>query len=199
MKGSVVAVHAETLKKLIADGTVPLEELSERLDPAEVAQLCGWIHPGEWYDIDLYARLLGVLRDFDGGGDVDYLVRAGRRSADNMIRSGLYPQFEYLRRTELVGETDPHARFVAFGRDLRQLCTVNKLLLNFAPNHVIVDPDHPDRYVIEHRDAAAYPEVLCWTSQGFCNRMAEEHDTPDLWSWERPRPDIVWYRMNRAV
>lgn len=92
-----------------------------------------------------------------------------------------------------------HERFVAFGRDLRLLMTVNESILNFSPNELVEDPDHELRHVIQHRDAEHYPEVLCWTTQGFCNRMAAEHGAPDLWFWERPGRDVVWFRMNRSV
>lgn len=199
IKGSVVAGHAEVFRKHLDARPLDASELERRFAPGDVELLRGWIHPGSWYDIRLYARLLEFLRDHAGDGSNAYLIAAGRRSADNMIRSGVYPQFDYLRRTELVGATSPEDRFVAFGRDLRHLITINEAILSFAPNHLIILPDHPDRYVIEHVDAEACPEVLCWTTQGFCNRMAEEHDTPDLWYWERPRADLVWYRMNRAV
>ena len=64
---------------------------------------------------------------------------------------------------------------------------------------MIEDPDHELRYIIQYPDAEAFPEVLCWTTLGFTNRMAAEHGNPDLWYWERPRPDLVWYRMNRSV
>ena len=56
-----------------------------------------------------------------------------------------------------------------------------------------------DRWMLVHSQAEAYPEVLCWTTLGFCNRMAEEHGAPGLWYWERPQPDLVRFRMNRAV
>jgi hypothetical protein len=53
--------------------------------------------------------------------------------------------------------------------------------------------------MLQRADAREFPEVLCWTTQGFSNRMAEEHGAPDLWRWERPAPDVVRYRMNREV
>jgi len=199
IRGSVLAGHAEVLKKYLDTHEVDPAVLERRFEPGDLEVLSGWIHPVTLYDIRLYARLLEFIRDYPGEGSNDYLVAAGRRSADNMIRSGVYPEFEYLRRTELVGRITPQDRVVAFGRDLRQLITINEAMLNFSPNHLIVDPDHGDRYVIEHIEADAYPEVLCWTTTGFCNRMAEEHGTPDLWYWERPRHDVVWYRMNRRV
>jgi hypothetical protein len=53
--------------------------------------------------------------------------------------------------------------------------------------------------MIVHTCKAPFPEVLCWTSQGFCNRMAEEHQTPDLWRWNRLRPDLVQFRMQYSL
>lgn len=199
IRGSVLAGHAEVLQKYLDTHDVDATILARRFEPGDLDVLSGWIHPVTLYDIRLYTRLLEFLRDYDGDGRDEYLVAAGRRSAENMIRTGVYPEFEYLRWTELVEYVDVQDRFAAFGRDLRRLMTIHEAILNFAPNRLIVDPERPDRYVIEHIEAQAYPEVLCWTTQGFCNRMAEVHGTPDLWSWQRPRADLVWYRMNRSV
>jgi hypothetical protein len=41
------------------------------------------------------------------------------------------------------------------------------------------------------------PEILCGTTQGFIDRMAEEQSAPDLWRWERPHLDRIDLRMNR--
>jgi len=79
------------------------------------------------------------------------------------------------------------------------LCSITGSILNFAVQSVVQDPEHEYRWIIQHGEAADYPEVLCWTSQGFSNRMAEEHGAPDIWYWERPRPDIVQFRMNREI
>lgn len=70
---------------------------------------------------------------------------------------------------------------------------------DFTESVVVPDHTHDPRWMIEKRDAADDPEVLCWSTQGFCNRMAEEHDTRDPWSWERPSPDVVHFRMARGV
>jgi hypothetical protein len=77
--------------------------------------------------------------------------------------------------------------------------SIHSTLLNFTRAEVKVDPEWDDRYVVEHVDAGGYPEALCWTTQGFLNRMAAEHGDPDLWHWERPAPDRVIYRMNRSL
>jgi hypothetical protein len=195
----VLAGHAEALVKLLDTRRVDDRTLRLRFLPGELELLQGWIHPTGWYDIALYTRLLEFLRDEAGDGDEQYLVAAGRRTAEHMIRAAVYPEFEFLRRLESSGRATAPERFVAFGRDLRQLITVHETMLDFAPNQVIRDPEHADRYVIEHVDAAAYPEVLCWTTQGFCNRMAEEHGAPELWYWQRPSRELVWYRMRRPL
>ena len=39
------------------------------------------------------------------------------------------------------------------------------------------------RWKFRHHDAVK-------PTQGFCDRMAEEHGSPDLWIWERPRPEL---------
>jgi hypothetical protein len=64
---------------------------------------------------------------------------------------------------------------------------------------VVVDPDHADRWMIQYDCTAPFPEVCCWTTEGFCNRMAEEHGSPELWQWRRVKPSVVQLRMRYAV
>ena len=45
----------------------------------------------------------------------------------------------------------------------------------------------------------ASPEALCWRSDGFVNQMAAIHGDEDLWRWERPRQDLVLFRMTRSL
>ena len=199
IKGSVVMGHAELLKKFIDTHSVDAATLERHFEPGDLELLSGPISAISWYDIRSYARMLEFLRDHEGNGSNQYLVNSGMRSAENLIRSGTYQQMDYLRRTQLNTKSDAHERFVAFGRDLRLLMTVSGSILNFSPSELVQDPDHEFRYIIQHRDAEHFPEVLCWTTQGLCNRMAEEHGNPDLWYWERPSLDLLWFRMNRSV
>lgn len=197
IKGSIVLGHAEVLKKYLADEQPPQRVLEQAFEPGEIELLTGPIDSISWYDVAMYGRLLLFLRDHVGEGRNEYLVAAGRRSAERLLESGLHQQFEYLSRVQVNEKTDKYERHEAFGRDLRLLSTIAGSILSFAQSAVIPDPDHALRWVIRHSNAAAYPEPLCWTSQGFNNRMAEEHGAPELWYWERPQPDIVQFRMNR--
>lgn len=199
VKGSVLAGHAEVLTKYLASHPEDSEVLSRRFRPGEIELLAGAINAVRWYDVGLYERALEFLRDFPGHGDNAYLVAAGRRSAEALIRAGLHQQMEYLRRTQLGSTSGAAERFQAFGRDLRLLASITQSILNFSTAHVRVDPEHEDRWMIVHEATTRFPEVLCWTTQGFVNRMAEEHGCPELWTFERLRDEVVRYRMRYAL
>jgi hypothetical protein len=199
IKGAVFAFVVEKIQKLLAAGEVSRHELARRLPSGGLEVLDRPIVVIAWYDIRIYAALMELLKDVAGGGKNDYLVRHGSDAAERLLQKGFYQQMEYLKRMEFGREKDPLVRYQAFGRDLRLLISLGPSILNFAHQQVKHDHEHPDRYMLEISDAAAYPEVLCWTTQGFNNRMAAAHDTPDLWRWERPRPDLVRYRMTRSL
>jgi len=199
IKGSVVLGQVELLSRLVVSGEISRGELESRLPPEDLALLDEPIRVSAWYDVRSYARVLELLRDIAGGESNDYLIDRGAATAERLLYSGIYQQFEYLKRTQMEKTFDARERYLAFGRDLRLIVTLSSSILNFARQRVTPDPDHSDRWLLETSEAAAYPEVLCWTSQGFFNRMAQEHGCPELWRWERPREDLIHFRMRYAV
>jgi len=199
IKGSVFGGHAEILNKGLADGSVRRSRAERIFEPHELALVTGPLIDARFYDIDLYGRMLDLLRDELGDGDNQYLIDAGRRTAERLLASGIHQQFDYLKRTQHRQRDDAKERSAAFGRDLRLLATITRSILNFAKSEIVPDPDHALRWMIRHTEAEPYPEALCWTSQGFSNRMAEEHDDVDLWYWQRPTPDVVIFRMRKDV
>jgi hypothetical protein len=94
---------------------------------------------------------------------------------------------------------DSESRFAAYGRDLRLFVTLSGSLLNFARWSVARDPDHDDRYRIEVRDAAAFPDVLGWGCEGVIDAMATFQGLAGLWRWERVEPDFIVFRMLRSL
>jgi hypothetical protein len=199
IKGSVFVRAVEDLLKLVSAGTVSRDELARKLPPGDVALLNQPITPSSWYDVTAYGRLLELLKEIEGNGSNEYLRERGARSAEVLRQAGLYQQMEYLTRTQMAQQTDARGRYLAFGRDLRLLTTMHGSILNFGRQLVKDDPEHADRYVMEYVDVAPYPEALCWTTDGFVNRMARQHGMADLWRWERPSPDFILYRMTRSV
>ena len=120
--------------------------------------------------------------------------RAVGRGADG---GGLLPADGVPEARRGRPAADPQLRFAAFGRDLRLLTSLHGSILNFGQQTARVDPGRADRYLIEITDAAPLPESLCWTTDGFVNRMASEHGHADLWRWERPTRELIVFRMLR--
>ena len=200
IKGSVFAGLIEDLRKLLDAKRVKESELDRWLKPKDLEHLAAKvIHAHEWYDIRSYDRISLLLRDVEGHGNNEYLRKRGARNAKRLLEAGLYGQLEYLHRTQFARESDPGARFEAFGRDLARLVTISASILNFGRTIHKPDPDHKWRWMIENAQAKEYPETLAWASNGFINEMARQHNTPDLWTWERPEPDRIVWRMTRAL
>ena len=199
IKGSVFIRAVEDILKLVSAGTLARRELERRLLPTDVALVDRSVISSGWYDVQAYGRLLELLKEVEGEGRNEYLRERGACSAEALRKAGLYQQMEYLNRTQTSQQKDPRARFLAFGRDLRLLTTMYGSLLNFGRQLVKDDPEHADRYVLSYEDVAPYPESLCWTTDGFVNRMAKQHGDPDLWTWERRVPHLIIFRMTRAI
>jgi len=199
IKGSVFAGLVEHVRKLVTGGKLSADELSRWLEPPDVDLLEQEIGLSEWYDIAIYVRMSELLRDVEGRGSNEYLREMGRLTARRLLEAGLYQQLEYLQRTALAKATEARARFEAFGRDLRLLTTLSGSILNFSRWASKPDPKEARRYVIEVSEAREFPEVLCWRSDGLINEMARQHGEPDLWRWERPRADLILFRMVRPV
>ncbi len=200
IKGSIVTNHAEVFRKCLEREQLSDEQLARHFEPGDLDVLCSEIDTMGWYDIELYRRMMEFLREVDGGGSDQYLIDAGRRSAERLIEAGIHAQFEYLGRTQHTDETGAEERAAAFGRDLRLLASVTASILNFSEAKVVRDEEHPLRWVIQHESRHPYPEILCWTTQGFVNRMAEEHDAgPDLWSWQRTPDGSARFTMSREI
>jgi len=199
IKGSVFAGLVADVRKLVTGGKLSADELPRWLEPPDMDLLEQEIGLSEWYDITIYQRMSELLRDVEGRGSNEYLRELGRLTARRLLESGLYQQLEYLHRTALAKATDERARFEAFGRDLRLLTTLSGSILNFSRWTSKPDSKEAGRYVIEVTEARAFPEVLCWRSDGLINEMATQHGEPDLWRWERPKTDLVLFRMVRPV
>ena len=197
IKGSVCVRGVEDVQGLVRAGRLSQKDLEKRLQMEDLELLETPIQPMGWYDVGTYGRLLDLLRDVEGQGKSEYLRKRGARSAQVLIDGGLYQQLQYLNRTQVSQEYDAHARFQAFGRDLRLLTSLHASILNFGRQTANVDPEQADRYVIEMTEVGPMPDSLCWTTDGFINRMAGQHGHAELWHWERPQRDHVVFRMLR--
>jgi hypothetical protein len=99
-------------------------------------------------------------------------------------------------------ESDAQARYEAFGRDMRLLATLSATLYNFGTWQTVPDPEHARRWRLEISEASAFPDALCWTTDGFVNEMMKlgaGAERGPLWRWERVRPDFILYTMVREA
>jgi hypothetical protein len=200
IKGAAIDETIEDVRKLLVKGELSQREIEARLRPEDLAVLeQPAIIPSKWYDVELYRRLAELLRDAVGGGCNEFVRQRGFQKGKKLIDAGLYQQMEYLGRSQLTRELDSKARFEAYGRDLKLFVTLSGSLVNFCRWSVARDPDHEDRYRIELRDAADYPEVLCWATEGLIDAMAAHHGLAGLWRYERVAPDFIVFRMLRPV
>ena len=196
IKGSAFFKVVEDVSKLLARREVSRDEAQRWLAPEDFLLLEQRVVISSWYDIRAYDRLSRLLLDVEGHGDPQYLRERGRNTARRLLGQGLYAQLEYLQRTEASKQERPAARFEAFGRDLRLLTTLSSSMFNFSKWAARPDPSHPRRYSIEVTEARDFPEVLCWTSDGFVNEMgSQSRRRADLWRWERPAADRIVFRM----
>ena len=195
IKGRFFEQAIQDVRRLFESGDLACDRIAGWFGPADQAVLRGPIDLDGWYDIRLYARLLSLLREFEGGGSDDYLRERGSRNAERVLAMGLYSQLEYLQHTQAEHETQPERRLLALGRDLKLLSTISASIFNFTRWNPVVDSARRDRYRIEVSEAAAFPDVAGLTSEGFMNRS---HRSPDLWRYERRSSDLVVFQMTRA-
>ena len=182
IKGSIFSRAIDDVQKLIERGEITRDGLSRWLEPGDLDYFERSISLTDWCCIRSYTRLLELLREVEGEGSNEYLRRRGSRSAEELLDAGLYQQLEYLNRTQVKKQTDPNARYDAFGRDLRLLTTVSSSILSFSRWSSMPDPDYANRYIIEISEASDFPDALGWSSEGFVNRMATQHGDPDLFA-----------------
>ena len=199
IKGTAFTKVVEDVAKLMATQALSRSEAERWLQPDDFAVLEREVQAARWYDIRVYERMSRLLLDVEGHGDTGYLRERGRQTAKRLLQAGVYAQLEYLQRTEASRERDPAQRFEALGRDLRLLNTLSASILNFSKWNHVKEERHARRYRIEVSEAAPMPEVLCWTCDGFVNGMAEHGSGNWVWRWERPKRDLVLFRMTTDI
>jgi len=192
IKGSAFKSVVQQVRTAVSEDAISREALAKRLEPGELDVVEGTIDLGAWYDVGLHDRLLEVLRDVRGMKDVQQI---GQTSARLLAEAGVYQQMDYLNRMQYDQEGDPESRLKAYGRDLRRLTTLSAAILNFSRWAVVLDAQFEDRYAIEITDASAFRDIHLQVIESFMNAISGE----PVWTFERPQPDRVLFRMTRGI
>jgi len=204
VKGSIIRGVVAELVRLRDAGRVAEEELEVRLGAEELALLDSKINTAGWYPMASYTRLLQLLGDIEGGGSPGYFVARGRANARRLIEAGLYEQLSFIGRwSESVRSgADEAAAIASYASKLKLAISLASTIYNVGRWVVEPDEDHPGRVWIAIRDAGDYSEPMRLAAEGFLNECAKERGRvggQDLYRSERPRPDLILFRMNRDI
>jgi hypothetical protein len=102
IKGTAFLLARRDVQLLVETGRLSQVALERRLEPRDLELLAETPLPTSWYPVDTYDRLLRVLMDIEGRGDVSYLVQRARKGMEALMRSGIYKQLE---RAESIART----------------------------------------------------------------------------------------------
>jgi hypothetical protein len=185
IKGVGMQLAVNGLRHVMDAGLLSREQLEARLEPADLKILDEKILPGIWYPIGTCARLIELAVEVEGNDPSDYLVRVGKRAAEEMFTSEVYES--YLSSAEKWGH-----------RSGRVMLGLTKLVLNFS--QWSYDPGLPgnNSFTVEVTEAADFPDVLRYLAQGFIAYLASRVDPrPVVVISERPSPDRVLFKGRR--
>jgi hypothetical protein len=205
VKGTIIEGVVESLVRLRDAGRVTDEELEVRLEAEECALLESKINTAGWYPMASYTRFLQLLGDIEGGGRPAYFVERGRANARRLMDAGLYQQLSFLERWKQSvrsGSAEESTVITSYTSRLKLVVSLATSIYNVGRWVVEPDEDNPGRIWIAVRDASDYSEPMRLAAEGFLNECAKERGRPggaDLFTSERPRPDLILFRMNRDI
>ncbi len=188
IKGTTFQGVIDDLHAAVAQGVVSIEEAEARLDPAEVPFLDPETkaNPASWYSIESYRRMVELLLDVVGNGDLAYLTGRGEQAAIRLRDAGVYQQVEYVGRIN-EARGDRENTLAELKRQLRLIVTLARSIYNFGEWDVEVDGEQL-RVVVT--DARALPDISVLTIEGFMNQMSEFSDSPTPARWTSCRPSV---------
>jgi hypothetical protein len=94
IKGTGFESAVTDVQRLVSEGRLSRAEVDANLSPDERALIEQRVLASSWYSLSTYDKLMQLLLEKEGGGDVAYFVERGRRAADRLYKAGLYRQLE---------------------------------------------------------------------------------------------------------
>lgn len=120
IKGTAFLTARRDLLALIESGRFSRVALERRLQPRDLELLATEPLPTSWYPVGTYDRMLRVLMDIEGNGDVRYLINRARKAMAALMSSGIYRQLE---RAQVVVREQGKGWFERSGHILATLPT----------------------------------------------------------------------------
>jgi hypothetical protein len=189
VKGILLVGAVVSVRRQRDAGRISSEQLEVRLGTETLALLDSKIEIGRWYPIGAFCELIDLDWDVAAGRDPEHARRAGALSADRLFDRGLYQQLDYAERSARAQTR------AALMRQARLISTITGTFYNFLQVEVRVDEQQSDSLEIHYGNAAAFAEILRYTTEGFMNQINHRQGSARRWTSERVRPDLVVYRL----
>ncbi|MDH3214114.1 MAG: hypothetical protein OEM05_16665 [Myxococcales bacterium] len=185
IKGTAFHSVVDDVNRLLAQQQLYREQVEVALPAAELRLLDEKISPAAWYPIASYARLVELLVEQEASGGAEaYLVGRGVRTAERLSAAGIYQQLD--TSLERMG--------VRVGA---VVVTLARVIYNFTSWNY--EADSSAGFAIRVEEAAAFPDVARFTTQGFIQQVATQTAGHRFRvSSERPSPDLVLYHAARS-
>jgi hypothetical protein len=180
VKGSIFQMAIEAVKQAVEEGRISKEEVEVQLEAEDLRFLDEKVLVGAWYPVDSFDRLVQLSGGLSAAEYPDYLIRRGRRAADNLLGSQIYGRFNdtIQKRGDQGGAS---------------VLTLAQLMMNFSSWELLpYESGDTSHFVIEVTEAGPMPDVLRYTAQGFIERVSELMvGSPMKVTSERPTLDDV--------
>jgi len=202
VKGSIFKGVVDDLARARKEGRLSEEQIEAGLAAEDLVLLETEANPASWYPMESYARVTQLLGDVEGAGKDSYFMERGRASARRLIKAGLYQQLAFLPRwNEKTRHGDESALIAGYASKLKLVISMASSIYNVGKWVVEPDAENPGRLSIAVREASAYSEPMRLVIEGFFNECAHaaREDLVQLYTSERPAPDLILFRMTRDI
>jgi hypothetical protein len=189
VKGTLLLGAVVAVRRLRDQGRVAAEQLAGSLSSVALDLVDQKIDVTRWYPVAALCELLDVAWEIAGNRDLEFMRRQGAQTAERLFDRGIYQQLDYAQRTDRAQSSD------ALVRQARLIATVTGALYDFLEVEVCVDAEQADQLEIRYHNAAEFSEALRFTTEGFMNQVNRRQGSPRSWTSERPRPDLVIFRL----
>jgi hypothetical protein len=181
VKGSLFFIAQADLLGLIEKGEISREELEVRLNPEQLELVDAKVQVALWYPVDAFNAFIRITAEIGGRASPEALEATGRVSAEQLAKSGLYPQL-----TEGAGGSAKGAG--------RRLVTLGSAFYNFM-RWEYIEGEALGHFTVDVTEAADWSEELRHITAGFIEAAtAGAMNRSVRVTSERPTPDHVIFR-----
>jgi hypothetical protein len=179
VKGTLFLSVVSDIRKLVDTCAISRDELERALPDEALVWVDQEILRDQWYPVRAFGRLVDFVWEHQGDREPEFMVRAGRTSAEEMVRAGVYSALQ--SRAQNWG-----------GNIIHVMTTVSGALYNFMEWRPVLTSD-PRLFSLEVTEATEWPECLRLATEGFIQFLAERaaEGRPVQVRSERATPDRI--------